>query len=317
MDSRTSSRGPAGGSERVTVVLPFFNRVDVLSEAVRSVLAQTHQALTLILVDDGSTDGSRQLARSFDDPRVQFAQTGGQEGACAARNIGIALADTDLIAFQDSDDVWAEEKLSSQIAALRTLQGAGTDASVIGCGWHYRNAQAPTNFEFGPFTREDVLASQVRGIGTPMLLVDRARAAVVRFDERMPARQDQDFVLSCLSNGTQVAVLPRDLVTVSRGRDDHVANPRNSATAHKIFLEKYSPELASRPNLDSWYAFRTCRDMAILRDAAGMRAYVRSAMVHQGVRRLVHLTLGFVLGEKGLAIAQRFVPLWDPRTAKR
>ena len=161
----------------VTVILPYFNREDVLGEAVASVLNQTHTDLHLLLIDDGSTDGSRRLAQSFTDSRVSHILNDSNRGVCAARNDGIEHAQTSLIAFMDSDDAWLPKKLEAQIGELREMQRDVSNVAVLGCGWRYMGGSQPAkDFAHGPFHREDVLMNRVSGTGTPMLLVDRERA---------------------------------------------------------------------------------------------------------------------------------------------
>ena len=101
----------------ISVVLPTYNRARCLSRSINSVLNQTFSNLELIIVDDGSTDNTRELVESFSDPRIRYIY---QEnaGACAARNHGINEALGTYIAFQDSDDEWRKDKLEIQLNAL-------------------------------------------------------------------------------------------------------------------------------------------------------------------------------------------------------
>jgi len=100
---------------RVSVVLPTWNRKRLLGEAIASVLAQTYQDYEVLVVDDGSTDGTAAwVQESVTDARVRYL---GQEnrGVSAARNAGIRAARGELIAFQDSDDLWLPSKLARQV----------------------------------------------------------------------------------------------------------------------------------------------------------------------------------------------------------
>jgi len=100
----------------VSVIIPTYNRREPLTEAVASVLAQSHAALELIVVDDGSDDGTAAfLAERFNDARLRLIS---QEnlGVSAARNRGAREASGDWLAFLDSDDSWLPEKLERQLA---------------------------------------------------------------------------------------------------------------------------------------------------------------------------------------------------------
>jgi glycosyltransferase involved in cell wall biosynthesis len=100
----------------VSVVMPVYNGERYLADAIESILAQSYRTLELILVDDGSSDGSADLARRFGAAlRYEYQANAGQS---AARNRGIQLARGPLLAFLDNDDYWSTEKLALQVAAL-------------------------------------------------------------------------------------------------------------------------------------------------------------------------------------------------------
>ena len=103
----------------ISVVIPSYNRLHCLPRAIASVVAQTHPAIELIVVDDGSTDGTHDWARTFDCPMpFTFHPLERNMGAAAARNRGIELAQGTYVAFLDSDDIWHPEKLARQLAAI-------------------------------------------------------------------------------------------------------------------------------------------------------------------------------------------------------
>ncbi len=107
----------------VSVVVIFLNEEAFLGEAVESVLAQGYENWELLLVDDGSSDASPQIARSYAarlPDRVRYLQHPGGEnrGMSATRNLGISQASGDYIALLDGDDVWLPEKLERQVAIL-------------------------------------------------------------------------------------------------------------------------------------------------------------------------------------------------------
>lgn len=100
----------------VSVVIPVFNGERFLREAVESVLAQHYSPVEIIVVDDGSTDSTATVARSFPDAVRYLHQT--NQGPAAARNEGIKQAQGSLIAFADADDLWPAEKLELQLPYL-------------------------------------------------------------------------------------------------------------------------------------------------------------------------------------------------------
>jgi glycosyltransferase involved in cell wall biosynthesis len=297
-------------ADHVSVVLPYFNRADCLERAAASVLSQTYRELSLYLVNDGSTDGSRAVARGLRDERVVHIDAPGNVGSCAARNLGIEAARSDLVAFMDSDDEWFPEKLETQVAHLRTAQEQGDPVAVVGCGWRYSDSAGPSkDFDAGPFDRVDILNGRVGGVGTPMLLVDRqVAAATAVFDTLMPALQDRDYVLSCIANGSLVAVVPQALAAVTRGRSDHVANNQRAAAAWERLIAKYGTELRNDRALWAWYHYRAARQLFLAGEVRRGVRHVRPALARDPMRKAVHLALTGVARSKGAAVAGRLVP---------
>ena len=111
----------------ISVVIPTFNRASQVQAAVKSVLAQTYREFEVIVVDDGSTDGTKSIFQRFlsennaaNQVRYMFQPNQGQS---AARNKGVEAARGEWIAFLDSDDTWFPEKLELQMKALERFEG--------------------------------------------------------------------------------------------------------------------------------------------------------------------------------------------------
>jgi len=113
----------------VSVVLIFWNAERFIAEAIESVFAQTYRAWELLLVDDGSSDGSTTIARSYserDPQHVRYLEHPGHvnRGMSASRNLGIGNAQGAYVAFLDADDVWLSNILEEQVAILETYPEA-------------------------------------------------------------------------------------------------------------------------------------------------------------------------------------------------
>src|SRR5437773_1814225 len=109
----------------VSVIIIFWNADRFLKEAIESVFAQTYRAWELLLVDDGSNDGSTAIARSYaerDSQHVRYLEHPGHvnRGMSASRNLGIHHAQGQYIAFLDADDVWLPHILEEQVAILES-----------------------------------------------------------------------------------------------------------------------------------------------------------------------------------------------------
>jgi glycosyltransferase involved in cell wall biosynthesis len=187
----------------VSVVLVVRDGERYIGEAIESVLAQDYRPIELVVVDDGSSDGTRRVARAF--PDVRFLESAGR-GIAAALNTGVAAARGDFVAFIAHDDLWAEGKLAEQMACL--LAHPET-AYTIG---HLRFFLEP-GCTLPPGYRPDLLDRDHVG-RLPETLVARrsAFARVGPFDDRYAVANDVDWFARAQDLGLPMAVIPRVLL---------------------------------------------------------------------------------------------------------
>jgi glycosyltransferase involved in cell wall biosynthesis len=107
---------------KISVIIPTYNRAHCVNDAIDSVLSQSFQDIEVIVVDDGSTDGTSEVLRAYEDRLKVIRQSNG--GVSAARNNGIRAARAEWIAFLDSDDTWEKNKLKIQAEDLEENPGA-------------------------------------------------------------------------------------------------------------------------------------------------------------------------------------------------
>lgn len=114
----------------ISIVIPLYNKATSIRQTLESVFAQTFADYEIVIVDDGSTDGSAEIVRSIDDARIRLiSQENG--GVSAARNRGIAEANGEYVAFLDADDEWMSDYLATQADLVRRYQ----DCDVFGVGY--------------------------------------------------------------------------------------------------------------------------------------------------------------------------------------
>ena len=116
----------SNSSPRVSVISAFLNAEKYLAETIESVLAQDYADFELLLVDDGSTDGSSQIAENYaerEPHRVRRLEHPGHanRGTCAARNLAVGQSGAEFLAFIDADDCWRPSKLKDQVALLERM----------------------------------------------------------------------------------------------------------------------------------------------------------------------------------------------------
>ena len=130
----------------ISAITIFLNAERFLTEAIESVFAQTYENWELLLVDDGSTDCSREIARKFarEHPqRVRYLEHEGHEnrGMSASRNLGLRNARGEFIAFLDADDVWLPQKLAEQLATAVAHPRAGMICGATEYWWNWNDSE--------------------------------------------------------------------------------------------------------------------------------------------------------------------------------
>jgi glycosyltransferase involved in cell wall biosynthesis len=154
-------------SQFVSVIIPVYNYDRYLAEAVESVLSQTYQRLEVIVVDDGSTDQSGQVARSFADRGMRYCHQV-HAGIGPARNKGVELAQGEFLAFLDADDRWPREKIERQ---LRAFDSDPTLEMVFGQALQLQNGP---EWESGVKNKNLAAPGMVPGMVPGTMLIKRA-----------------------------------------------------------------------------------------------------------------------------------------------
>lgn len=189
----------------VTVVTPAYNAARLLPDAIRSVLRQTVRDFEYIIVNDGSTDDTLEVARGWaaQEQRITLVDRPRRGGVGASRNAGVRLARGRFIAFLDADDVWDSEFLKAQ---LEQLQAAECEALAVFC--HSVNVDYATGRLVGlhgPVAcRYDAarmfLARCAPGNGSSLLIRRSMFERIGLFDETLPRGEDVDMWLRCLTS---------------------------------------------------------------------------------------------------------------------
>lgn len=180
----------------ISVVISSYNYAHFLGETIQSVLGQTYPAREVIVVDDGSSDDSVGVARSFGERVRVVEQENG--GVCVARNHGARLATGDVLAFLDSDDIWLPRKLERQAEAF----GSDPEVGLVSCGIRFFNPRGETIVEYNE-GKSGWCAKDILLYKEPVLNTTASAVAVRRdvfeaaggFDQRRElfAAEDREF----------------------------------------------------------------------------------------------------------------------------
>lgn len=231
----------------VSIILPTYNRMGVLDKAINSVLEQTYTKFELIIVDDGSTDGTEEYVKGIDDTRVQYIR-GNHKGAAAARNLGLQNAQYKYIAFQDSDDLWVKTKLEKQ---MKILTEADDEVALVYCRYEYHPLQGNQSMNWPPDGMPEEMCSgnmlrqllKQNLIGTPtMLLRKNVIEKVGSFYEDLPALEDYEFALR-VARQYKIGYVKEPLLQVYESKDS-ISNDNEAFFVVMCYLIKcYRKEL--------------------------------------------------------------------------
>ena len=275
----------------VTVILAVFNGKDYLDEAVDSVQRQTLRNWRLIVIDDGSTDGTHDIAtkRAADDERISVIRQS-NAGVAAARNAGLRAATTRWVALLDHDDLYLPPKLERQMAFLER----NPDIACLGT-WGRRigsRGRALGTFDVGPLTPEHFARMRADDRLIYMLacsvVFDRNVALALGGFRPEPGGTEDVDLWNRMADSHLIQTLPERLVLyrvhgasvsatklhVQRLSSERLAlnNRHRRAGRREICHEEFLAEWERQPEATQMAARRTTQSLALYRQGGGMLA---------------------------------------------
>lgn len=240
---------------RTSIIMPTYNRRHCIDESIDSILSQTCQDYELIIVDDGSTDGTGEYIRSLHDERIRYIYLSENAGAGAARNIGIREATGDYIAFQDSDTVWAADKLEKQQAYLDSL---GSTAAMVYTPYKriyqdhtliYPSLDVPLEEKSG-YIINYLLEHPL--VDTPTMLVRKnVLEEIGGFDANMSALEDYEMSIR-IARKYQICIID-EVLLFSYNEDDSVSNDHVRYIQNSFYLLQKHRELFGQHDMTMVY----------------------------------------------------------------
>ena len=230
----------------VSVVMPVYQGDQHLAAAIESVLAQTFELFELLVVDDGSTDGSSAIARTFAerDPRIRYRR---QEnaGQGAARNAGIGMARGDAVAFLDQDDLWLPDKLARQLPLLDDTTVVYSDTYILRDGGSGREERLSDHLDDWPVPA--TLRSLIVGNTIPVLTALVSRRLLVEHDAftsdpALKGVDDYDLWLRLAAAGVTFSYIPEPLAVYRVHKASMSADQVGMASARLALFEKLAAQ---------------------------------------------------------------------------
>ncbi len=232
----------------VTVIIPTYNRAHLLGRSIGSVLNQTYSDFELIVVDDGSTDNTTEVVRSFCDTRLKYIRCERNSGGPATpTNVGIEAASTRYIAVQDSDDEWLPDKLQQQVTVINSAPPAV--GVVYTDAWRIEDDGSRQYFRSPHIMPEDgivysrALDYGVANIGTWSLLMKREcfdRAGL--FDPRLRMYIDTELLMR-VSRYFLFHHIAQPLVNYHATAGSLVNSRRAAISARMLILEEFAEDI--------------------------------------------------------------------------
>ena len=286
----------------VAVIIPAYNAERTLAQTLSSVVAQTHTNLDIVVVDDGSTDGTCKIAEKFAlaDPRVRLVRRP-NGGVARARNTGVAATTAKFLAPVDADDIWHPEKIARQLAVMQAggarMGFVYAPCRFIDANGHVLYNASVANFEGWAFLRH--LSVNFVGNGSAMLIRRAAFEEVGGYDTRLQdagCQGTEDYLLQILiARRWRVGLVPEYLVGYRKTRDAMSMDFFRMARSHVASLEIVSER---HPETPRWllHELRAYYEMDVLLGS-----------LKRGRFRMALTSLGAVIVTSPFAASCRFL----------
>jgi len=237
---------------KVSIIIPTFNRQHMLKDAISSVLAQTYKNFEIIIVDDGSTDDTKDVVKAFGDYRIKYIW---QEnaGVSSARNHGVRLSQGEYIAFLDSDDIYLPWCIEEKLKVVELQSGC----IMVGGGCNCFNKENPEKAIQVTHARKSVgyedfcIFTAFPGGTSNIFALRRVVIESGGFNTFLRASEDRDF-LRRLSKFGEIGFVDKECVSIRI--HDEVRPHRNikQVLANREWISSQIPELRLRIRSRAW-----------------------------------------------------------------
>jgi len=209
----------------VTVFIPVYNAENYIRECIDSILAQTYSIFEVLVIDDGSTDGSMAVVASYGDPRIRVYKNDRNRGIPYTRNRGLELAQGKYIALMDADDVAVPGRLAACVAYLEAHPEARVVGGLLDPVIHGQKKKGGRQMQKASCQNYSALFRSPLANSSAMIDLEFVRSHGIRYDESCFVAQDYDFFVQCLSH-TQIVRLGKRLGWYRTGHDNITAVSR-------------------------------------------------------------------------------------------
>jgi glycosyltransferase involved in cell wall biosynthesis len=281
----------------VSIIIPTHNRADLICRTIESVLHQTYKYIELIIVDDNSTDNTKEIVAQYKDERIKYIKHDLNRGAPAARNTGIKASKGQFIGLLDDDDEWLPDKLEKQLKCFDSSR----DIGLVYAGYEIINAKGEASKRIVPTKRGyifyDLLKLNV--IGSPTNLIRRECFEKVGFcDESFISCQDWDLWIR-ISREYKIEYMEHILARYNLS-DNRITTNNNWLDGYLLLIGKYKKDYLQHKDIYSNHL----RSIGIIfgnkRDLQNCEKYLREAiMINKlNIRAIFHYILLKILNKR-------------------
>ena len=283
----------------ISVVIPTFNREKTINRCLKSVLQQTFAPIEIIVVDDGSEDKTKAIIEGIADHRIRYIPLGRQNGAQAARNRGIKEACGNWIAFQDSDDVWIENKLEMQVNALSKenfdpLIVVYTNSSQVNVdnGKTHQKKKPALKKKKPVLTGKNAYTSLLTDFGPMfqgMLVSKIALQKIGYLDENLPSWQEWDTSIR-LAKYCRFVYIDEPLFVYYRQKTGAISSDRKKdITGYQYVITKFEKDIKKFCGNAIWekhliYLFKNCLELYLWRKSC---SYIKQISSKRTILKII------------------------------
>lgn len=238
--------------QKVSVIIPSHNRAHCITKSIQSVLKQTYPVHEVIIADDCSTDNTEEVVTQIGDARVKYYRLPANKGAGGARNYGVTKAESEWIAFHDSDDEWTKDKLEKQMAYLEKNPQVGLVYSAYKMHLLMNIEHVVPPMEDLSILEGDIYKNLLirNSVGAPTVVMKKDIFWEVEgFDESMRSLEDWDFALKVAKN-YPIGFVPEVLLDVAKSEGSVSANHAEFYKNRCYIIKKNKKEILELGLLD-------------------------------------------------------------------
>lgn len=267
----------------ISIIIPTYNRANTIKRSIESIIMQGSIVTEIIVVDDGSTDETKYILDSINDNRIKYIKNSKSIGACESRNIGILNSSNNIIAFQDSDDEWHENKLSVQLPYI-----IDENYDVVCCG--YDQVKDGIKTYIGKEIDDDRIYSELlysNFIGTPTIIGKKECFSSTLFDSNIPRFQDWEIMIR-ISKMYKVKFINESLVNAYVQSDSITRNNKNAIKAMDIIMRRNINSFSKK--LESIY-LRRMGVYSLYSEKEELDYFIRAFEKHKNLKSLIDYLL--------------------------